>query len=517
MDIRHHLLHHWAGILLVSSLVTLAKSNSLWLSAFDGYTFLLVSNLISSFNGAFGTYEPEAVVALIDDDAFEQHYQKRTPFNRCELTKDLLEIYAQKPGIVAIDIDISPVFWLFDADRKAGIDRKFPGRTSIGKIDFPERIDENESICEHQLYELIQSSADRGTYTILLEPHLKKSPQNNETNDSGAPKEKQEPDLHQEMVKQWRQGMSDDPSQHIKLAQSRLHEELGMLLSYKTASNSMPIVVRRQVCELGDTSSKECTCSVFKKDALGTAFIDSSNSRFALRFLFMGKTENGKSFGTLLKEQLDAIRKASRAKGDVGVGVVFVGGAHDDTDLFSSGRGLIYGVEALASIYVSGNIAENHVLDFVSDFCMGILAGLLITRYWRSFFKFRSDENPRNRQRGPTLLLALGLMIFLLAIGMVCFAIYLLSWLGIWLSPIPMLIGALIDLISGPIELTLLKYRKGTAFDNHHHTNLEVFFRPLFLGGIRLFKRDWLSAIIVLSCNVFFVYAVYLALFLHAE
>lgn len=486
--IAHHVLHNWAGILLVSSLITIAKTNSAWLTAFDGYTFLIVSNVASAVERAF-KHNPEAVVVLIDQNTFELRYRERTPLNRCELTRDLQAIYLENPNTVAVDLDISPAVWLQEAPD--GLPKNsVPDITN----ECPTAIASEESQCQQQLYNLIRCAAHSGIRTILVAP---------------PPAANSLPYL-QQIKDEWQQKLGAGLPDHIHFAQTNLREELGMLLTYKTAPDSMPIVARRLACPAGE-EQHACKRRVIEADESDTAYVDARTFLYELRFMPLSRFERPTDFATELRDNLTTIR----AHYGPDSGVVFFGGGYGQSDVFASSLGKMYGVEALAGIYVSNKIATNPVLDFAADFISGTLFGMYIAYRWRLFFEMRSNENPRTRQRGPVSIFKLAISLALVTGGAIVIAVFLISVFGIWFSPVPMFIGMIIDsFISGSVEQALNRYRQD-GYKERHHSNLEIFFRPLFLGAFRLFKRDRQAALIVAGWNCFFVVVVGFALFSH--
>lgn len=484
-DAAHHLLHNWAGILLVSSLIAIAKANSAWLSAFDGYTFLVVSNVAASFQRFFD-HVPEAAVVLVDQRTFEERYQERTPLNRCELTRDLQAIYAQKPDVVAIDLDISPAMWL----RREAQAR---GHSTAITRECPAEIGSDEALCQQQLYNLVRCAADAGISTVLVEPPRA---------DDGLPE-------NQAVKDEWRRELSVDWPDRILFAQTSLREELGMLLTYRAAPNAMPIAVHRRVCEVYPTS-RACTKSHTEGvDESDTAYISARNFRYQLDFLPLSQLRDTDAFATRLRTHLE------KARAHYGAGVVFLGGGFGDRDVFASSAGDIYGAEALAGIYVSSNYSENGLLDYLADFIGGACFGVYIARRWRMFFELRSDADPLNRQRGPVAIFQLALSLACVTLFSILVAVILISFARIWFSPVPMFIGMIIDsFISGSAEQALHKLRE------HSHaakprSKLEIFFRPLFLGAWRLLKRNRRAALIVFLWNCFSVWAVWKAALLH--
>lgn len=460
-SLRHHLLHNWAGILLVASVVSLVKNNFTWISAFDGYTFLTVSNVVSIVLPTICTPRKEAAVVLVDPPTFEQRYRGRTPLDRCELTRDLQTIYQARPDTVAVDLDLSPALWL----QPRG---DMPAATKPLPSDCPTSIASDEAMCEQQLYSLIRCAAASGTRTILVEPAPAAT---------GLPQ-------HQHIKDNWKDDLKNGYPEHIFFAQTHLHEVLGMLLTYQADRDSMPMVARRLACD-GRADADECRMKIDKTYG-NSAYIDVRSALPKLKFIPLEQHANPDEFRKFLERSLWGIRADDNARN----GIVFFGGAFGQNDIFTSSMGHIYGVELLAGIYASGMISVHHILDFLADLIGGTLLGTFIAYRWRRFYLRRSHPDPLIRQRAwPGLIFPVVLVTY----AAIAIAVALLKLFSIWFSPLPMLIGILIDAYAiGPVEQALQKYRESA--DKPSHTNWEILRRPVFFGGLRLLRDGQIAA-----------------------
>src|SRR5438132_8473473 len=149
---RAWLRHEWRAVVFVAAVVAIGHDHG-WLDFVDGYAFLVLGNLTAGrlAVGAEALTPPSQVGAFvveIDQRRYEEQYSARAPLDRCALHRDLARMYAARPRLLVVDIDLAPALWLMNPSRQDPSDQKG---------------------CEERLYRLLEEHAAK-TRTVLVAP-----------------------------------------------------------------------------------------------------------------------------------------------------------------------------------------------------------------------------------------------------------------------------------------------------------------------------------------------------------
>jgi CHASE2 domain-containing sensor protein len=411
--VREHIAHEWASALLVASLVTIANLHFHWLRAFDTYTFLALGQLSSVSLAGFGK-QYRTVVVEIDQPVFENEFEEKTPLDRTQLKKYLEAIYAAKPDIVVVDLDISP---MFKPAADSGTCSGFPASTAPG---------------EEGLYSIIKdagTSAEPIT-TVLLEPFPTENKQLACWRDN------------------WRTSMA---SKHVVFGDGEVPVRYGVHAELSDKDESL---VRKVERAARAESAEHDHSKPDESKAEPARRLDPRQLLKGVQLLPLSKFVPETLTNTLTFELGDAVKLNPHHKK-----VVFFGAAYGGDDLFLTAVGEIYGVEAHAAGYVSDIVEDRHVVDFGLDFVIAIVFGLVIAFFWRKYFDARLSDNAVTRELAKLWVIGLVLSVLSLVVFLSFVSLLLLRF-GIWLSPIPLAIGMLFDsFVSGSVDQATHKFK----------------------------------------------------------
>lgn len=323
----------------------------------------------------------QAVVVRVDEQANESRYFDRTPLDRCELERDLRAVYDARPKVLAVDLDLSPAHWLSKRDEA----------TTGG-----------ERACQAALYALIRERACGGARTVLMTPF----------------READERQLRDALA--CPSGSSDPAG--VRFGNASLPEEYGLLMSHYTGEAFFaPLAVDAY----RDVAPAHAGKPIPEIERIDTR-----------------RYPEGNGLELMSTDALPAA--ASKLAGKA----VFFGAAFGEEDLFLTPLGFVYGVHAHAAVFLSmlAPLGEAGALaEFFGELLLAIVFGMLINNMWNGYFRGRVGDDPVGRQ---TAALRIALLSLALAV-----AVALLSWLsllllqrwGIWLSPVPIAIGMMLD------------------------------------------------------------------------
>jgi hypothetical protein len=140
---------------------------------------------------------------------------------------------------------------------------------------------------------------------------------------------------------------------------------------------------------------------------------------------------------------------------------VIFGGSYGVEDRYLSALGKISGVHAHAAVAAQLRARPWHSVGYLIDIALGcVFFGPFVHWAWRRYFLQRAQTTTRRgASRGPPevaylwlLLLAAGLLVFvaLLVYG----SAYAYAYKGIWISPVPMALGMLVEaVVSGSVHV----------------------------------------------------------------
>jgi hypothetical protein len=351
------------------------------------------------------------LVVQIDQAAAESRYLDRSPLDRCELLTDLGAVYAamkkHRSDLLVIDLDLSPARWLL---------------TDTGSLTV-------EARCQAALYRMIRGAAAESppVRTVLMTPIEAADP------------------VLREAQQTWRAAV-EGPG--VILAHAVLPVKYGLVIKQHCDPHSLAATAYRQAvpgAALGCTEPQ---------------FIDPRKYLSGVVPVPIGAPA---ADGGTLPQRLDAAFRASgggdeargavaaATRGDEAAGsvrAVFFGAAFGQGDTFVTPLGELYGVEIHAAGFLSfldPIHGENRLTELLVDIAYGFLFGFLIALCWERYFALRLAADSDRRLLAPLWLLALAALIVVAAAGLTLVSWWLLAAFGLWLSPIPMAIGMLIE------------------------------------------------------------------------
>lgn len=416
-------------------------------SAIDGYAFLAIGNLSGSPEQSVdrSADQKKTAVVLIDRETYESRYLDRSPLNRCELKRDLKAIYDATPRLVVVDLDISPALWL----KKTKSDSE--ATKSWKDVACPESFDKagthDEGVCELQLYCAIKAQP-KSVKTVLMTPFAI---------DSSDPKIAQNCE--------WRDWMQATGvgNGDVRFGNAELPVNYGLVIKHFDDPRSLSEVARGV---LGNKATKCPDETPFDPRATRAKLIDPHQylagvKPIALNSLPLkqqgeaptttqGQFERTKSqnLAELLSKQLNGETNP----------VVFYGAGFGEADTYLTPFGELYGVEVHAASYLSQEISElksvqGELSTFAGDVLFALAFGIVIAFCWSKYYDWRDSDQAVKRQLAPVCILGLTFGVLILVGFFGYLSYYLLKTCGVWLSPVAMAVGKLIDsFVSGSVQ-----------------------------------------------------------------
>lgn len=496
-EARLYWLKEWPSAVLVAALVFIIHHQFHWLDAIDGYAFLGIGHegFVERLN------KPKRVVAvLIDQAAHETRYREQSPLSRCQLHRDLKRLYAAKPSLVAIDLDISPANWLIGRSAPA-LSASLDG----WRCSPAESVVDNEADCEEKLYCMIKDEND--TTTVIMKPF--------DVSPSAAELKR--------LKEVW---MTKMKLPNVRFGIAEVPVRYGLVIKqYGKGNDWFAAQVRNPTPESGgeDDDDKEFQYI----DPRGYAEID------PIPLSTLDTLTDEAATAYLEKRLNDAFRAA-------GTRVAFFGGAYGQDDRYLTPIGEVYGVEVQAAAYLSEGLGQYHWLDLFIDIVIAFFFGIVIALCWHFYFTMRTGNIAWKRQVAPLVIVLLVVCVLIIALLALWISLQLLARYGIWSSPIPIGIGMLIDsFVSGSIEKAVYtirrhevlveKLRNSDLADVHQILKNDSigFFEPknfresvwhMIYGGVarlKLKKQKFAARLLVAWTLVWFAaigYAIFLAL-----
>lgn len=422
--IERYIQEKGCATVFVASCITIVSLKFNALDAIESYAYLAVSNLSSSWPA---TPEPQTdpiVVVRIDEPTFRTRYRERSPLDRCVLNRQLSAIYAAKPHLVVVDLDLSPVEWTYheqgpEADR--------------------------ERTCQERLEAtLTENSSIR---TAVMKPFV--------SLDSAVA----------DRATRWRRKME---RAGISFGDAALPVSYGMTLKYFADDRTLNAearriaTARRNTDETGAADDGVAHLHTRRKidiHAYSAKLLPVLTSSTDTLVPETNEYTDGK-----LVEKLTKVLPAP-AKDGSSNRVVFFGIGHGEEDTFLTPIGLLYGVEVHAAAFASRvSFDVSHVIAFCIDIVFAGCFGMIIVACWNRYFAWHCDGHPLHGELAWLWVVALlvGLTIAVGAAVLVSFQ--LLSRFGWWLSPIPVAAGMLIEsCVAGSVESALHRLRHPPA------------------------------------------------------
>jgi CHASE2 domain len=439
----HHLRTHWPAILFVPALVTILHHWS-FLDAVDGYSYLVIGNLsalvLPELEGAASRPRRQsgAVVALIDQHTFETQHRERSPLDRCALREHLTAIYGANPHRVVIDLDLSPAPLLDTVGATA--EWKAP---DCGKQAEVEKApDANaEHRCQDELYCLITSNA-KSVDTTLMVPF----------------RSLQLDVLRRQLC--WQAWMQES---QVRFGRAELPVTYGLVIKQFDDARALTAVARnfgkseeagKMRCpqrQEGERAIREAVDKPLTSHAAKLKLIDPRRYTADIRVVEVHpspENANPASFRDRVKEALDMFSRNSNYPDRA----VFFGAGFGEYDVYLTPIDEAYGVEIHAAAYLTEfePVTELHtvgrkLIQFLGDVLLALGFSLAISWFWAGYFAARLSPDAGRDQMAQ--LYVIGLFVgFLFVVALLCLiSLGLLHMAGLWLSPIPIALGMLID------------------------------------------------------------------------
>jgi hypothetical protein len=389
--------HHLPAALVVASLVFIFHHHLHLLKAIDGYAFLGIGNLTAQEEIQYIGNKPLVGVVVIDQQTHEDFYRERSPLNRCELKKDLGAIYnlIPPPTLLVVDLDLSPALPLL-----------LPDGTE----------DKTSTDCDTQLQTFLTQDHSP-TRTVLMKPFAM---------------------LDKEAQVKARLWM-DKVGKSMTFADPTIDVSFGLVNDLECKADSMAaIAFNKYQYPVPDPGPKNCLRS--KSEKHPPALIISPGQYLSgLR---------GVSLCQLSSRQNDVrCKDYPPYEALYHFPVIFFGTSFGDSDTFLTPLGTMYGVEVHAAAFMSllQPTTESSVLAFSLDVALGLLMGGLIDWSWRVYFSLRFSSSAFKRQAAPWLILMLTIGFVIVVGGLTLGSYWILRHCNIWLSPIPIALGMLIE------------------------------------------------------------------------
>jgi CHASE2 domain-containing sensor protein len=393
--VLEHIDEKWRATVFVAACVTIAHLQFNWFDAVDSYAFLALGNRVSHAMGVAATQtvrpDPDSVVVVrIDEQAFRTRFRERSPLNRCALSSQLAAIYKAEPEIVVIDLDLSPAV-----------------------------VDEGN--CQAQLHATLKRWA-RSIRTVVMEPFHSFEPA---VTASRA---------------DWRKAREDDG---VHFADAALPIHYGMVLHYYSGPRTLYAVARRHDRDprpIADDASPpsldhqriDVRAYMTKLAPVLASWTDTPQD---------GPRRDEDLTGTLLALWDNPLKDK----------VVFFGAGFGQEDTYLTPIGKLYGVEVHAAGFWSSDpgrkpsLRLRHASALVIEVVIAFMFGIIIAWCWERYFAWRCHQGSMEEQLAWIWLpLMLGSLLVAIAMWLVIAAV-LLSSLGVWLSPIPLAVGMLIE------------------------------------------------------------------------
>jgi len=465
---------HWKAVFFVAAVVSLLHHHG-YLDVIDTYALLAVSNLASTYQPpcacgplpAMDKGQYSAIALEIDQRRFDTFYEGRSPLNRCQLRNDLELIYQSRPQLLVIDLDLSPARMLVDPRK------------------------DSEQICENALYTLIRDRA-RETPTVLMEPF-----EVDRIDGTDSP--------YLRKRDAWLRTMKKE-SAGVTFGDADIPVTYGLVVRYHDGPDSL--VQRAHIASSG------------KRRLIATRPAPLIDPRKYVR-------ADG-VHARALYNPVCPWHILTKLPGQI----VFFGAAYGSQgDTFLTPVREVYGVEVHAAAFLSyfEPLGEPKLSAFVIDLVFAFIFSWIMALTWRRYLALRTySQEPHVLEAasipGARVFIVVGapsredvkairaraglfaffltvLSILLLFVSLIV-SVYLLARWAIWASPLPILVGMLIDSIVTRWHEDSEPHERGERRDPRHgHAPILTRFRT-WVFAEELWHRHWGSALWVTVCRV---------------
>lgn len=392
--------HHLPAALMVTAVVTICHHKLHLLDAIDGYAFLGISNLTAHSISRQAGNSPTVAVVLIDEQSNEEFYRQRSPLDRCELTKDLTDIYSRDPKLLVVDLDLSPV--MLDQ-------RPYAADSAI-----------NAALkdCDQQLLTLLTQPRDK-TETVLIAPFEMRD------------------DTATASIETWLGQLkgfvsfAEDPTLSIRY---------GLVNDLECDPKSLAATAFAKYPRSAD-QPETCLDEIQHGHKEAKLTINPGHYFSGLRAVSVSDLPSRRAIQGWRNPMPQALSEA------LALPVVFVGTSFGDSDTFLTPLGTMYGVEVHAAAFMSllQPTTESELLAFFIDMLIGLAMGGVLGGAWQVYFNRRFSDNPYDRQSAPFMILLLIIYVIVVVGGLTVVSYCALLLRNLWLSPIPIAVGMLFE------------------------------------------------------------------------
>jgi CHASE2 domain len=391
--------------LFVTAFVTLVYAHADWLKSIDDLSYYIVGQLLTpeeywtaatSASDDRTAPRPSArsvIVVGIDEHSFRNRYMERSPLDRCALRDQINAIYAAEPDLLVVDIDLSPADWLSRDEASA----------------------ETQRTCQKELYSAIDGSADKGTTTVLMEPF--------EVDDRVTTADN----------KAW---MAQREKHRVRFGNAALPMRYGLVTEYFSGPGTLHSQATSRDSELDGPRKYQIDAATFSRNLVPV--LTSWTER---------PCRNEDNCTGYDDSDLTATLKLNwPADRGSGQRVVFFGGSYGRDDTYITPVGRFYGLEIHAAAFASEERSHWwHALELFLELVIAFVFGLAFAKLWRCYFLRRLHVNRASSERASIYIALLLLFCLVGLLGVVSLSWGGWKYWGLWLSPVPIVIGMLID------------------------------------------------------------------------
>lgn len=416
----------WPAVIFVACLFSIFDNHYNWLRAAESYAFIAIGNLAALVRGheaAELPSGPRTLVVQIDQPTLNTRYHERSPLDRCELRRDLADVYsairrhnaaasARRLNVVVIDIDLRPWSWLASDGQCASA----------------------EADCERGLYADFRSALEAdGVHTVLMTP---------QDEQHGAA---------------W---MKENPGK-ASFGDADILVNYGLAIRQYCRPDTLAAAAFQawaRTRPAGSAPGNECVPvagDAKTAEPHEPVYIDPRLYRTGVVPLALsaepGSPERAALLDGVLKAQAGSLRDAND-----GWQAVFFGAGYGGDDLFVTPLGDLYGVEVHAAGFLSfiQPVQEKMKwIDLLADILLGFFFGLVISRFWSAYYRKCLSNDVRQRLTAPLTLLALVVTVAAMTVLLLIVSYFALMRFGLWASPVSMAVGMLLDsFVFGPAQ-----------------------------------------------------------------
>jgi CHASE2 domain len=417
-------------------------------------------------------------VVEIDSERHRRVYKGTSPLDRCELATDLTKLLANtNVRVLAIDFDLSPVDPASYQEQWARVSSQRPGDNSTVSRPPCQAMQTTQAQCQCELERVLVNPANRKRI-VTIAPL---TPTEGRTKGTPWDNPKDFPDIEfGDPVLNVRFGMVHDyeypPPGYVgslrlpfaELMARRLCSDTEVryeaprslwapVLAWVADKTGLPLPVPASRCnDVSPPQRPESNHPSHRQD--DRKFIKHPISFFETRHLHNGG--HPLVFDDLCLTDPQTYRPETR-QNPCDIRFIILGGSYGVEDRYLTALGKISGAQTHAVVAAQLRAHTWHGWGYVIDIALGcVLFGPFVHWAWRRYFLQRSRVTTRSGEsRGPPevaywWLILLGAGLLVLVGLLVCGSAYVYAYTGIWISPVPMALGMLVEaMVSGSVHV----------------------------------------------------------------